>query len=375
MKVGIVSDCYHPHPSGITEYIFHTSVELRRLGHEVKIVTARYPGGRTAFDDNVIRLGRVVFIPLHGTRVTLTAGVDVPHKLKETLNGARFDILHIYGPLAPVLPLLSLILSNTVNIGNFHTQFHRAVAYSMVRPVLQRWFSKLQGKIAVSRAARDSFARYFPGDYRLIPAGVDVKRFNPEVPKISRLSVGGPTILFVGRLDPRKGLEHLVKAFPLVLRDHPSARLIVVGGGSPADHFLESLDPRVAKQVSFEGAVPPELLPSYYASCDVYCSPATGKESFGIVLLEAMASGKPVVASDIDGYREVVEHGVEGMLVPPEDPRALASAISKLLNNAELRATLSQNGLRKSKQYSWETVTRTIEDYYYEVKDRVQGRF
>ena len=370
MKIGIASDTYYPHLSGTAEHIFHTSVELEKLGHEVKIITARYPGGSTPFDNNVIRLGKVVLVPVHGTRVTLTTGGDLPWQLRRALDREEFDVLHIHNPLGPVMPLLSLILSKTVSVGTFHTQFDRSLAYSMCRPVLNGWFRKLHGKIAVSKAARDSFSRYFPGDYRIIPNGVDVERFNPDKPKIDKLREGGPTILYVGRLDPRKGLEHLLKAFPLILKEHPSARLIVVGGGRSPSYYRPYMSPELERHISFEGMVPPGLIPSYYASCDVYCSPATGKESFGIVLLEAMASGIPVVASDIKGYRQVITDGKDGVLVRPRDPQAFAAAISNLFSHPEARAKLKHNGRARALQFSWESVTKLIEGYYIETRER-----
>jgi phosphatidylinositol alpha-mannosyltransferase len=287
------------------------------------------------------------------------------------LDRENFDVLHIYGPLGPVLPLLSLALSKTVNIGNFHTQFDRSIAYTLTKPLLRKYFRNLHGKIAVSRAARDSFARYFPGDYRLIPIGVDVRRFSPDRPRIAGLSTKDRTILFVGRLDPRKGLEYLLRAFPLILRDHPSTRVIVVGGGRLPRQYRDNMDPEVAARVDFVGMVPPETIPSYYASCDLYCSPAVGKESFGIVLLEAMASGIPVVASDIDGYREVISHGKDGILVKPGDPQAIARAVSDLLANTDARLRLGHNGRSRALQLSWEKVTRQIEDYYFETREKV----
>lgn len=298
MKIGIVLDSYYPHLSGTTEHIYHTSVELHKLGHRVKVITAEY-GERTPFDENTVRLGRAVYLPLHGTKVTLTLGADLPWQLRRVLEKEDFDLLHIHGPLDPVLPLLSLALSRKVDIGTFHTQFDRSTAYTVCRPVLQKYFRKLHGKIAVSSAARDSFSRYFPGDYRIIPNGVDVVRFSPDRAKLQEFGDGCPTILFVGMLVPRKGLECLLQAFPRVLRDHPSARLVVVGRGRPPSYYNRYIDPGVAERISFEGAVSPEKLPSYYTSADVYCSPATGKESFGIVLLEATASDVPIVASDI----------------------------------------------------------------------------
>ena len=179
-------------------------------------------------------------------------------------------------------------------------------------------------------------------------------------------------MLFVGRLEKRKGLKFLLRAWPMVLERQPNARLVVVGRGRP----LEGYRRFAARQgwspddVVFAGYVSSEDLPRYYQSCDVFCAPNTGQESFGIVLLEAMAAGAPIVASDIPGYRDVVSDGVEGLLVEPRNPGAVADALCRLLGNPELRASMRRAGQAKAQQYDWPRVATQVLDYYFEVLER-----
>ncbi len=376
MRICIVSDSYYPHLGGVTEHIRHTADELRRLGHCVDILTASYGNNRGYEAPEIVRVGRSVKIPYNKSFATVTIGLDISAKVGRVLTRRDYDIVHTHGPLAPTLPLLALRNSKSINIATFHTAHSNPPqAYHVLRSYFDRYyFRKIHGLIAVSTVARDCMYRYFPGDYRIIPNGVDVERFKVGLKPIDRLRDSSHNVLFVGRFDPRKGLKYLLLAFPMVVKQCPEAKLIVVGGGPLKPYYERFIDFSVRDRVLFQGSVAPDDLPLYYASCDVFCSPATGAESFGIILLEAMSSGKPIVASDIHGYRQVIEDGVDGILVPPEDPGALASSIVKVLKSRGLRARLSENGLRKSKRYSWERVTKTIEGYYYEVRDRVERR-
>jgi len=215
-------------------------------------------------------------------------------------------------------------------------------------------------------------AKYFPGDYRIIPNGVDIDRFHPDIPPLEEFSDGRPNILFVGRFDPRKGLKYLLQAFPYILSRIPEARLIIVGRGVLKSLYKYYADSKVREAIHFAGYISPEMLPQYYATADVFVSPAIGQESFGIILLEAMASKKPIVASNIPGYRLVLTPNQDSLLVPPKNPQRLAACIIKLLKDPKLRETLGENGRKKALQYSWNRIARQIDSYYYEVKERVE---
>jgi phosphatidylinositol alpha-mannosyltransferase len=232
----------------------------------------------------------------------------------------------------------------------------------------------LAGLIAVSDAARDMVAQYLPGDYRIIPNGVDATRFGkPDLEPLPGFDDDRPTVLFVGRLEKRKGFKFLMRAFIQVQRDLPDARLVVVGGHAAHKEaaFMEFAAEHGLKDVHFVGRVSDAELPRYYQAADVFCAPSIGFESFGIVLLEAMAAGVPVVASDILGYRTVLTHGSEGLLVPPEDSAALAAALVGLLTAPETRERMGAAGRLTAKRYDWPVVAGQVAGYYGEVLDRV----
>jgi len=183
---------------------------------------------------------------------------------------------------------------------------------------------------------------------------------------------GRPTVLFVGRLEKRKGLKFLLRAWPMVLERQPDARLVVVGRGRPLEGYrrFAARQGWGSNDVVFAGYVSSDDLPRYYQSCDVFCAPNTGQESFGIVLLEAMAAGAPIVASDIPGYRDVLSNGLQGLLVEPRNPGAIADAVCRLLGNPELRASMRRSGQVKAQAYDWPQVAAQVLDYYYEVLER-----
>jgi phosphatidylinositol alpha-mannosyltransferase len=223
------------------------------------------------------------------------------------------------------------------------------------------------GRIAVSSSAKEFISRYYPGDYKIIPNGIDAEHFSGPVEPIPELCDGKINILFVGRLEKRKGLNHLLSAYSVLKMQHTNIRLIVVGPGNIDKEIYGILGARALEDVVFTGAVSYEDLPRYFSAAQIFCSPATGRESFGIVLLEAMAAGKPIVASKIEGYSSVVSDGIDGLLVPPKDEDALIEALDRLLNDSALRKSLGSSGQEKARGYSWVNVSREILDYYQEL--------
>jgi phosphatidyl-myo-inositol alpha-mannosyltransferase len=291
---------------------------------------------------------------------------------KQLLQQQQFDLVHLHEPLMPALPLTVLRHSNTTNIGTFHAFRNTPLTYFYSKPILQPFFRKLHGHITVSSAAREFVGEYFPAEYRVIPNGIDFARFNQRYPRLPELSDERPTVLFVGRLEKRKGLKFLLRAWPNVLERQPDARLVVVGRGRPLEGYRRFARRQgwSPEDVIFAGYVPSEDLPRYYQACDVFCAPNTGQESFGIVLLEAMAAGAPIVASDIPGYRDVISDGLQGVLVEPQNPAAIADAVCRLLGNPELRAGMRRAGQDKAQAYDWPRVAAQVLDYYAEVLER-----
>jgi phosphatidylinositol alpha-mannosyltransferase len=235
----------------------------------------------------------------------------------------------------------------------------------MVKRLLKKWFNKLNGRIAVSRPASVYINKHFPSTYEIIPNGIDLNRFSPERALLPELKDDKINILFVGRLEKRKGLEYLIKAYRLIKPDCPNCRLIVVGPGNRTRHKYEKEIAEMGlSDVIFTGNVDYEMLPRYYKTADIFVAPATGHESFGIILLEAMATGKPVVASNISGYASVITDGSEGILVPPKQEVPLAQAIRILMQNSDLRGQMGQKGLQTASNFGWDKVSRRVMDYY-----------
>ena len=370
MKICLVSDIYYPHPGGVSEHIYHLAQHLRKRGHTVKILTADYGDNKGYDHPDILRVGRAIPVPANKSTGMITIGRNLSEEIKGILDRERFDVIHMHGPIAPTLPFLVLLHSQATNFATFHAAHEDSTGYALFGPILQGYFEKLHGLIAVSPVARDSMAKYFPGNYRIIPNGIDVERFRLGVEPLEKFEDGSPTILFVGRLESRKGIRYLLQAFPYVWERLPKARLVVVGPGTIRTLYRYYSGSEARERILFEGLVPAKDLPRYYASCDVFCSPATGQESFGIVLLEAMACGKALVASDIPGYRCVVSHGEDGMLVPPRNPKRLAVTLLKVLKDKALRKRLGERGLLKAGQYSWERVAAQVEAFYREVLSR-----
>jgi phosphatidylinositol alpha-mannosyltransferase len=237
----------------------------------------------------------------------------------------------------------------------------------MVSRLYKKWFKKLDGRIAVSRPAMEFINKHYPSTYEIIPNGVDIKRYCPEVLPLPEYRDGKINILFLGRAEKRKGLEYMLKAYGLIKPDLPDCRLIIVSRRSRSRHKYEDFvkESGLPDVVFVDGSkVDEDQKPRYYSTADIYCSPATGHESQGIVLLEAMATGKPVVASSISGYASVITDGEEGILVPPKQEVPLAHALAALIKDESLRRQMGEKGRNRSAAYGWEFVSRKIMDYY-----------
>ncbi len=373
MKICMVSDNYYPYVGGIAEHVYFLANELRKRGHVVKVLTARI-GGRmmevmdeVPGEEHVKRIGRGLVIRSNKSFARICVAWRPVAQIRKYLDEERFDVVHVHGSLAPTLPMATIEASHALNVVTFHAGHDQSLGYALFRSFLRPYFDAVQGLIAVSETARESCAKYFPGPYRIIPNGIDLNFFRPDAGSVPSLNSGRPRILFVGRFEPRKGLKHLLSAMPKIVKHVPDVELVVVGTGLLGYSYKSYLIPEVQKHVQWVGLVQNEERPKYYASCDVYCSPATGQESFGIVLLEAMASGKPVVASDIDGYRSVMTNGREGLLVPPCDPPALAEAIAKVLLDREAARAFGENGLTRAQEFSWPRLAERVEGFYEEL--------
>jgi len=301
---------------------------------------------------------------------TLPVGLRMPGQVKRFFADNRFDVCNCLGMFWPEISYWALMSSNCPNVVTFLTAGFKLSSSGarLFKFVSQAHLRRIHGLIPISNRAWQAFAPYVPGRPRIIPCGVDLDRFRPGLAQPPDFPGPGPVILFLGRLDRRKGLAVLIKAMPEVLHAVPAARLLVVGQGPEEEHCRRlARELGIVSSVVFRGRVAHDELPRYYVNCSVYCSPALGGETLGIVLLEAMAAGAPVVASDIPGYDETVRRDTDALLVRPDDPAGLAAALTRVLSNDELRNRLKAEAANRVQEYSWPRVAARTLDYYREV--------
>ena len=372
LKIGLFSPYDHAVHGGVQSHVNEIAGQFRNWGHRVRIV-APASAPDSIPDPDFVPMGGAVPLPSAGSVARVSLSVWLHPRIKDLLARERFDVIHSHEPLSGYVPLAALTMADartTVNIATFHSYRRRRVWWAigsdkLANPLL----NPLDGRLAVSRPAAEFINRHFPGDYRVIPNGIRVEDFARAKP-VPELMDGKTNILFLGRLEKRKGLRYLLSAYSNLKWDNPDLRLIVVGGGSPDAESYRIMGERNLQDVIFTGRVSDEMRARYFKSAHVYCSPATGNESFGIVLLEAMAAGAPVAATSIAGYASVIRHGHDGLLVPPKDEDALAAAIDTLVRDPSLRARLSANGVRTADAFRWERVAAKVMDFYAEFAPR-----
>ncbi|MDD4873553.1 MAG: glycosyltransferase family 4 protein [Dehalococcoidales bacterium] len=373
MKIALVSPYDFSYPGGVVNHILALEKQLTGMGHDVRIIA---PTSKEVTSENsrYLNIGKARPVPTRGTTTRIAISLHLAPQIKEVLEREKFDIIHLHEPFMPMLCSAVLRFSHTVNIGTFHAATNR-VGYNWGWPVstlmLKRRSRKVMGRIAVSKTAMEYAQKHVPGDYTIIPNGIDLDHFNPDVKPIEKYCDGKLNILFVGRLEKRKGVKYLLKAYQQIKEEFPDSRLIITGPGTVLrDRFERDVKKNCVQDVVFLGNIPLEDLPRYYKTADVFCAPAIGQESFGIILLEAMAVGTPIIATNIDGYASVLTNGREGLLVPPKNDIELANALRKILSDKTLRSEMGARGILTSHEYDWRKVARRINDFYLEIFNR-----
>jgi phosphatidylinositol alpha-mannosyltransferase len=377
MKIALVSPYDFAYPGGVVNHISCLEKQFTRMGHEVKIIA---PASKAVYTlgDRFIHIGTPRSIPASGSIARVTVSIRLESQIHEAFKREKFDICHLHEPLMPNLCTTVLRLKHTPMVGTFHA-FGGNPWYTLFGPLvkwyLDRWYRKLDGRIAVSETARDYVRLFFPGDYTVIPNGIDTRHFNPDVPPINGYDDGKFNILFVGRMEKRKGFDYLLKAYKHVKKEIPNCRLIAVGPGTRLRNKYEKRVKRGGlEDVIFTGYATYNELPRYYKTADIVCFPATGGESFGIVLLEAMAVGKPLIVSSIDGYGGVMTDGEEGLAVPPRNTEKLAEALIRMTTDESLRQQMGARGRPKAENYDWENIASRVLDYYVETLNKTSWK-
>ena len=369
MRVGLVSPYDFASPGGVNDHVRNLAVRLQELGHESRIFA---PSSRSdvGFDKaRFYRIGTPIAIPVNDSVARITLSFHLANQVAAIVADERFDVLHFHEPLMPALPMTMLRMSTTANVGTFHAFATSNVGYYYGRPLLQPYLGHLHRAIAVSEPARAFVNRYFPAfPMRVIPNGIDLDVYKPGLAPIRHLRDDNINILFVGRLEKRKGLGDLLRAYRAMSSRIPRVRLIIVGDG-PLHGRVESYIARHRLgNVVMAGYVPDSVKPRYYNSADIFCAPATGAESFGIVLLEALASGLPVVATEVPGYMSVLEPGHDSITVPAKNWRELAASLVILARDQQLRSRLADYALEKARRYSWKLVAADVIDVYQDAR-------
>ncbi len=370
LRVGIVSASYYPILGGVSEQVHGLAVGLARRGHDVTILTGHCrmdSEERTPRGVEVERLGRTFLLPINGGRTALALSPRLEAELSDRIEG-RFDLLHIHAPYEPGLPLAALSIARVPLVGTFHASGRTGWPFGFLARCARGRLDRLTLRLAVSRAAERWARELFGGEYHTLPNAIDTGRFRaergPASDRRTRLE-----LLVVGRLEPRKGLEAVIEALRLLPPGLPEWRLRVVGDG-PLRARLERAARSHRGRIELLGRVAPASLPRLYAESDLALAPATFGESFGVVLLEAMASGLPVLASDLPGYREVLAASGAGACVPPGDPAAWSTAIADLLLAPRSRSEMGARGRERAHTFDWSVILPRIEATYEEALGR-----
>jgi phosphatidylinositol alpha-mannosyltransferase len=367
VRIALVCPYDWTRPGGVQAHVAQLASQLS-ASHEVVVFAPHRRGAVPAVSaPRVVDVGRPIALPYNRSVAPValapTAGLRVVRLL------ARFvpDVTHVHEPLSPVVSSAVTSFARRPLVATFHSWSDRDRAYRIVAPVGRRMTRRLDVKVAVSPAAQVYAAEALGvpiGSFRVVPNGVEVERFAQAEPLEDLRDPERPLLLFVGRLEPRKGLDVLVRAFLRIRAAVPRARLCVVGDGAQRARCQQMIPSSIRHDALFVGHVDEAEKPRYFASADLFIAPNVGGESFGIVLLEAMAAGVPIVASDIPGFRTVMRDGRHGRFVPPGDATALADGVVTLLSNDKLRRAMSAEGRRRADEYDWPEVADRLEKVY-----------
>jgi phosphatidylinositol alpha-mannosyltransferase len=365
MKIGIVCPYSWDIPGGVSAHVADLAEALIRMGHQVSVLAP------AEFDellpDYVVSTGKPRAVKYNGSVARLSFGPIAARKVSKWIEDGEFDVLHVHEPLAPSLSVLACWAAKGPIVATWHSSMDKSRMMLTLSKLAQTAMEKVSARIAVSEAARATLIKHVGGDAVVIPNGVDISTFTNAKPMFGWPGAN-QSIVFLGRGDePRKGLSVLVEAYPEIRRQHPQVRLLIAGPGEP-DDTLKKLSREDRASVTVLGMVAPEDKASVLASGTIYVAPNTGGESFGIVLLEAMASGTPVVASDLEAFKRVLDNGKAGITFENENSDDLAKVVSNLLSDPARRAELSAQGKLRAAEFDWSVVAERIVDVYESIR-------
>jgi phosphatidyl-myo-inositol alpha-mannosyltransferase len=361
VKVGLVCPYTWDVPGGVQAHVHDLAIALIGLGHDVSVITPA--DDESALPPYITSTGRAVPVPYNGAVARMAFGPLSARRVRRWLREGDFDVVHVHEPTTPSLSLLATWSFDGPLVATFHTSVQRARTLAAAYPILQTALEKMSARIAVSQAARRTLVEHLGGDAVMIPNGVSMATFADVEPFPGWPGEGG-ALGFLGRFDEaRKGLPVLLAAFETLAAARPGLRLLIAGPGD-ADEVRRALPAELIERVEILGQVSDVDKARMLRSVDVYVAPNIGGESFGIVLLEAMAVGTPVLASDLEAFRAVLDGGRSGRLFATGDPDDLARKAAELLDDPDARAALVALGRATARSYDWSTVARDIVRVY-----------
>ncbi len=370
MKIALISLHSFYNPGGVKRHILGLHGEFKKRGIESKIIAPRRQPGEN-YGPDVILLGTSFPFPFGGSRSDFSVNFN-PYAVEKVLKKEKFDVFHFHNFALPASLqfLINPQANGGLNILTFHSSMEGSATYKnfpeIFYPIKKIVDWKMDGVIGVAPFILARYFDDFPRPKAYIPNGIDLSQFNPNVPAVKKIvKKGRVTILFLGRLEKRKGLIYLLYAYKLLAKKHGNLQLVVVGDGPEKERCLDYAKKNNLPRVIFRGRVSEKKTPQYYRACDVYCSPAISGESFGIVLIEAMASGKPVVAFANEGYLQVLGHGPgRELLVKPRKWRDLAQKLDILIRDRQKRERLGAWGLKEAQNYGWPKIADRVLKFY-----------
>jgi phosphatidyl-myo-inositol alpha-mannosyltransferase len=360
MRIGMVCPYSFDVAGGVQSHVLQLAEVMRARGQTVSVLAPSSP--HVALPEYVVSAGRAVPIPYNGSVARLRFGPAVHGRVRRWLADGDFDVLHLHEPNAPSLSMWALRVAEGPIVATFHTSTTKSLTLALFQGVLRPWNEKIVGRIAVSDLARRWQMEALGSDAVEIPNGVDVGSI-ASAPRLDGYPRRGKTVLFLGRYDePRKGMAVLIDALPSLVERFPDVQLLIVGRGDEDE--LRGKAGEFGRCLRFLGQVDDAVKASALRSADVYCAPHTGGESFGIVLVEAMAAGIPVVASDLHAFRRVLRDGEAGRLVPVDDGAALAAALAAVLENDVMAERYIAAAADAVRRYDWSMVANQIMRVY-----------
>jgi len=361
MRIGIACPYSWDVPGGVQQHIRDLAEALITLGHDVSVIAPA--DGDRPLPGYVVPTGAAMPVPYNGSVARLSFGPLSMNRVRRWLREGNFDVLHVHEPTVPSLSLLACWAATGPLVATVHTAMPKSRVLLATAPVLRTALEKIDGRIAVSEAARTTLVQHLGGDAVLIPNGVATHRYRDAIPLAGWPGEGG-AIGFLGRMDePRKGLAILLQAFEILSARRDRLRLLIAGPGD-ADDARSRLPAHLRDRVHFLGEVTEEQKVQVLHSVDIFCSPNTGGESFGIVTAEAMAAGAAIVASDLEAFQMVLRGGTAGELFRTGDAGDLARAAGALLDDPARRAELSVAALDAVRAYDWSGVARQVLSVY-----------